>query len=136
MLDVRIRKAFAGGFALDVELAAPPGVTILFGASGSGKTLTLKAIAGLERPDEGRVSVGGETLFDSARGVSLPVRLRRVGYVFQNLALFPHMTARENVEFAAARLPARERRARALALLEQFGVAHAADRLPRAVSGG
>jgi molybdate transport system ATP-binding protein len=136
MLTARVYKEFAGGFTLDVDFAAPPGVTILFGASGSGKTLTLKSIAGLERPDRGIVSVGGETLFDSARGLSLPVRLRRVGYVFQNLALFPHLTARENVEFAVTHLPARERRARALALLEQFGVAHTAERLPRAVSGG
>ncbi|MDQ3803661.1 MAG: ATP-binding cassette domain-containing protein, partial [Acidobacteriota bacterium] len=122
MLTARVYKEFAGGFTLDVDFAAPPGVTILFGASGSGKTLTLKSIAGLERPDAGLVAVGGRALFDSARGISLPVRLRRVGYVFQNLALFPHLTARENVEFAVAHPAARERRARAFALLEQSGV--------------
>jgi len=137
MLSVRIYKEFAGGgFTLDVDFAAPAGVTILFGASGSGKTLTLKAIAGLERPDSGLVRIGEQTLFDSARGLNVPVRARRVGYVFQNLALFPHLTARENVEFPVTHLAPRERRARALTLLEQFGVLHAADRLPRAVSGG
>jgi molybdate transport system ATP-binding protein len=153
MLSVRIRKEFrkargllarargagegAGEvFALDVEFTAPPGVTILFGASGSGKTLTLKAIAGIVRPDAGHISVGGETLFDSARGVNLPIRARRVGYVFQNLALFPHLTARENVEFPAGRLPRAERRERAMSLLEQFKIAHAAGRRPRDISGG
>ena len=144
-LDARIRLAFpaapgarkdAAGFTLDVEFAAPAGVTILFGASGAGKSQTLRAIAGLARPDEGRISVGGEVYFDSARGVDLPVRRRRAGYLFQNLALFPHMTALENVEFGAAAADRRGRRARALELLERFGVAHAAGRRPRAVSGG
>jgi molybdate transport system ATP-binding protein len=162
MLTARIRKAFApteatredpraaassdatstdngraaARFTLDVEFNAPPGVTILFGASGAGKTQTLKAIAGLVRPDEGLVAVGGETLFDSSRGVDVPASRRRVGYVFQNLALFPHMTAQENVEFAVAGLPRRERRARATALLERFKVGHTARRRPRSVSGG
>jgi molybdate transport system ATP-binding protein len=159
MLDARIRKAFAttgatgsgedsetaarvgdasavGRFTLDVEFNAPPGVTILFGASGAGKTQTLKAIAGLARPDEGLVAVGGQTLFDSSRGIDVPVSRRRVGYVFQNLALFPHMSALENVEFAVGRLERRERRAKATALLERFKVGHAARRRPRAVSGG
>jgi len=135
-LSVRIRRELPGGFALDVEFDAPPGVTVLFGASGSGKTLTLKSIAGLERPDAGLIEVGGQTLFDSERGVNLPARARRVGYVFQNLALFPHLTARENVEFPLRDLPARERRERAASLLTQFGVGHTAGRLPRHVSGG
>ncbi|HYY96675.1 MAG TPA: ATP-binding cassette domain-containing protein [Pyrinomonadaceae bacterium] len=159
MLNARIRKAFAatgatgsgedsasaahdgdtsaaGRFMLDVEFSAPPGVTILFGASGAGKTQTLKAIAGLARPDEGLVAVGGQTLFDSSRGVDVPASRRRVGYVFQNLALFPHMSALENVEFAVSRLERRGRRAKAMALLERFKVGHAARRRPRAVSGG
>jgi molybdate transport system ATP-binding protein len=144
MLSVRIYKEFAGGrrggggedFTLDVGFEAPAGVTVLFGASGSGKTLTLKAIAGLLCPDSGRVEVDGRTLFDSAAGVNLPARERRAGYVFQHLALFPHLTAQENVEFAVRGLPARERHERARGLLRQFGVEHAAGRLPRAVSGG
>lgn len=152
MLSARIRKSFpsdskpdaraddAGepgrGFVLDVEFAAPPGVTILFGASGSGKTQTLLSVAGLTRPDEGHIAVQGETLFDSSRGFSLPVSRRRAGYVFQSLALFPHMTAQANVEFAAHDLPRRERRERACALLERFGVGHTAARRPREISGG
>jgi molybdate transport system ATP-binding protein len=149
-LDVRIRKTFpadegrargegdTGGaaFMLDVEFSAPSGVTILFGASGAGKSQTLRAIAGLAQPDEGRIAAGDVVFFDSARGLNLPVRRRRAGYLFQNLALFPHMTALENVEFGASAPNRRERRAKALALLERFGVAHAAGRRPRAVSGG
>jgi molybdate transport system ATP-binding protein len=125
-----------GDFVLDVEFGAPPGVTILFGASGSGKTQTLLCVAGLTRPDEGLIAVQGETLFDSSRAFSLPVSRRRVGYVFQSLALFPHMTAQANVEFAAHELPRRERRERAAALLERFGVGHTAARRPREISGG
>lgn len=149
MLNARIKKSFpsdsktgarAGesgrGFVLEVEFAAPPGVTILFGASGSGKTQTLLSVAGLTRPDEGLITVQGETLFDSSRGFSLPVSRRRVGYVFQSLALFPHMTAQANVEFAAHDLPKRERREKAAALLERFGVGHTAARRPREISGG
>ncbi|HST53385.1 MAG TPA: molybdenum ABC transporter ATP-binding protein [Pyrinomonadaceae bacterium] len=124
------------GFTLDVELRAAPGVTILFGASGAGKTQTLKSIAGLVRPDSGLISVSDEILFDSERRIDVPVSRRRVGYVFQNLALFPHMTALENVEFAAGDLPRRERRAKAAGLLERFGIGHAALRRPRDISGG
>ncbi|MET0625129.1 MAG: ATP-binding cassette domain-containing protein [Pyrinomonadaceae bacterium] len=150
-LEARIRMAFpaaardagrdgggTGGepFTLDVEMTAPAGVTILFGASGAGKTQTLRAVAGLASPDEGRIAVGRTVFYDSALGVNLPVGRRRVGYLFQNLALFPHMTALENVEFGAAAPNRAARRAKALALLERFGVAHAAGRRPRAVSGG
>ncbi|MCA1593976.1 MAG: ATP-binding cassette domain-containing protein [Acidobacteria bacterium] len=124
------------GFVLDVDFAAAPGVTILFGASGSGKTLTLKSVAGLARPEAGIISVGEEILFDSTRRVSLPIRERRVGYVFQHLALFPHLSALANVEFPLSDLPRRERRERALALLQNFRVEHASGRLPRAISGG
>jgi molybdate transport system ATP-binding protein len=126
----------AGRLTLDVGFSAPPGVTILFGASGAGKTQTLKAIAGLVRPDEGLITIDGQTLFDSSRGVDVPASRRRAGYVFQNLALFPHMTALENVEFAVGAAARRERRAKAVALLERFRVGHTARRRPRAVSGG
>jgi molybdate transport system ATP-binding protein len=126
----------ANTFTLDVEFSAPPGVTIIFGASGSGKSLTLRAVAGLLRPDAGIIRVDEMTLFDAETGVNLPSRLRRVGYVFQNLALFPHLTALENVEFALPPLPRAEGRRRAHELLERFGIAHAAGRRPRAISGG
>lgn len=152
MLSVKILKRFGAhagrtadgepgsgapqSFTLDVEFAAAAGVSILFGASGSGKTLTLKAIAGLVRPDAGLIKDGARTLFDSERRIDLRVRERGAGYVFQDLALFPHLTAHENVEFPISHLPRRERRARAGALLERFGIAHIAARSPRNISGG
>ena len=140
MLEVRIKKRFAGagpeGFALDVSFAAPPGVTILFGASGSGKSTTLHAIAGLLRPDEGSIAVGGQIFFDAGRRLDVPIRKRGVGYVFQNLALFPHLSVRENIEFGMRQVAKTERRARALAMAEAFHIEHTASRYPRDISGG
>jgi molybdate transport system ATP-binding protein len=143
MLSVNINKRLsqdgkpkadeADGFLLDVAFTARPGVTILFGASGSGKTTTLKSIAGILRPDAGRIAVGDTVLFDSERAINLPIRRRGVGYVFQNLALFPHLSARENVEFG---MTGGNRRERAMELLRAFHVAHTAERQPRQISGG
>lgn len=152
-LTVRIRKALGSidhrasrdssdsnqpheRFVLDVEFDVPPGFTMLFGASGSGKTTTLKSISGLLRPDEGRISINGEVLFDSEGRVDLPIRKRRVGYVFQDLALFPHLTALANVEFGMAGVPRADRRRRAAALMEALRIAHTANRKPREISGG
>ena len=135
-VDIKKRLGRADGFLLDVGFAAHPGVTILFGASGSGKTTTLKSVAGLLRPDAGHISIGEQVLFDSVRAIDLPIRRRGVGYVFQNLALFPHLSARENVEFGMTSLGKRERRDRAIELLRAFQVAHTAERQPRQISGG
>src|SRR5215212_6579717 len=93
-----------GAFTLDAGFDAPSGITILFGASGSGKTTTIKSIAGILRPDAGSISINDYTLFDSERGINRPIRARGVGLVFQNLALFPHMSALGNVEFAISGL--------------------------------
>lgn len=123
-------------FELDVNFNAPPGFTVLFGPSGSGKTTTLKIVSGLIAPDFGRIEVPGRTLFDSEKGVDLPARERGAGYVFQNLALFPHLSAIENVRFAISQTLRMDSCERALALLEQFKVGHAAYRLPRNISGG
>ncbi|MGB8509686.1 MAG: ATP-binding cassette domain-containing protein, partial [Pyrinomonadaceae bacterium] len=103
---------------------------------GSGKTLTLKSISGLARPDAGLISVGDKILFDSDKGIDLPARAREVGYVFQNLALFPHLSAHANVEFPLIRLPRHERSKRATHLLQNFKVGHTSARLPRDISGG
>jgi molybdate transport system ATP-binding protein len=143
VLSVRIKKAFvdnkqmAGShFALDVEFEAQPGITILFGPSGSGKTATIKAIAGIIRPDSGRICVGDHILFDSERNIDLPIRKRGVGLVFQHLALFPHMSALENIEFAINHLPRSQRLRCALELMERFKIAHTAPRRPAQISGG
>jgi len=136
VLSVRLKLAI-GGFSLDVAFEAPPGVTVLFGPSGSGKSTTLSAIAGLVRAERGCVALGDTTWFDSERGIDRPPEARRTALVFQSLALFPHMTALGNVEYAVDRaLPAAERRKRALAMLERMRVAHVAERRPRTFSGG
>ena len=95
-LIVRIKKQL-GSFKLDVEFQAENGVTCLLGASGCGKSMTLKCIAGIEKPDSGYIELDGEVLFDSERRINLPPQRRKVGYLFQNYALFPNMTVRQNI---------------------------------------
>ena len=141
MIDARIRKRFPASkdstaFELDLHLKASSPVTVLFGPSGSGKTLTLDAIAGFITPDEGRITVGDALLFDVAARVSLSPRNRRCGYVFQNYALFPHMTLKENLAFAADRLPRAERRGRIAGMLDQFHLGEVSGRKPHELSGG
>src|SRR5215467_1107142 len=127
---------FADGFALDVEFTAPAGVTILFGPSGSGKTTVLRCIAGIVRPESGSIAIDDTLLFCSSRGIDLPVRMRGVGYVFQNLALFPHLTALGNIEFGIGGLDRHTRRRRALELMEALKIQHTAGRRPSEISGG
>src|SRR6202158_1136521 len=141
MLQARLRKTFApktdsAGFTLDVEFSAPAGVTVLFGPSGAGKTLLLDSVAGFVHPDEGRVLLDNDILYDAAAGVHLPPQKRNCGYVFQNYALCPHMTLRENLVFAAERRPRLERHRRVNDMLEKFRLAEAAGRRPHEVSGG
>ena len=141
MIQARVRKQYGpgpdfAGFSLDVEFRAASGVTVLFGSSGTGKTLTLDSIAGFVRPDEGRILLDDQILFDGAAGVHLPPRARHCGYVFQNYALFPHMTLRENLEFAVERLPRLERHRKVKEMLEKFHLAEVAGRRPYQLSGG
>ena len=141
MMHVRIRKRFpprpdSAGFALDLEFKADAAITVLFGPSGSGKTLTLDSIAGFVRPDEGRILLDDDILFDAATGVHLAPRKRRCGYVFQNYALFPHMTLRNNLAFAVERLPRLERHRRVNEMLERFHLAEVSGRRPHELSGG
>jgi molybdate transport system ATP-binding protein len=134
---LHVRARITHGFPLDVAFDAPPGVTVLFGPSGAGKTTTLACIAGLARPAAGRIALGDEAWFDADAGVDVAVHRRHVAYVFQSLALFPHMTAALNVAYGMARDLARDaRRTRALALLDRFHVRHVADRRPATFSGG
>ena len=122
---------------LDLAFSLAPGEVVgLFGPSGSGKTTVLRSIAGLFRPGSGRIEAGAEVWFDSAAGMVLPPHRRRVGLVFQDHALFPHMTARDNVAAALGHLPKAERAARAEALLVSVHLEDLADRRPAGLSGG
>ena len=141
MIEARIRKSFpartdSAAFALDVEFRAGAGVTVLFGPSGAGKTLTLDCIAGFSAPDAGRIMLDGSILFDADARVNAPPRSRRCGYVFQNYALFPHMTLRRNLEFAAEGSPRLERHRKVNEMLERFHLADVAGRRPHEISGG
>ncbi len=131
-LICRCRKRLGSGFELDAELSIPldqSRVTVLFGPSGSGKTTLLRLLAGLDRPDEGVISFRGDTWYDSARALHLPPQQRRAGFLFQDYALFPHLTVAQNVAFASGR-------ERAAALMETFGLSDMAARYPRGISGG
>jgi molybdate transport system ATP-binding protein len=122
---------------LSVDVACGPGRTLaLFGASGSGKTSTLRAIAGFGRPVSGRIVIDGETWFDSERRINLPPQRRSVGYVFQEYALFPHMSVLQNVAAAMQHIPSAQRVTRARALLERVRLAELELRRPAQLSGG
>lgn len=135
MIEARIKKRFPG-FSLDLEVKSGSGVTVLFGPSGGGKTVTLDCIAGFVCPDDGRILLDGQILFDGPSGVQLPPQARHTGYVFQNYALFPHMTLRRNLDFAAERLPRLERRRKVNEIIERFRLEEVAGRRPYEVSGG
>jgi len=130
-------EARVGTLELAVELEVPAGGCLaLAGPSGAGKTSVLRAVAGLLRPARGRVACGGETWLDAAAGVDLPPERRRCGYVFQDYALFGHLSAWRNVAYGLRGVPRARRRDDALALLERFGVAQLADARPPTLSGG
>jgi molybdate transport system ATP-binding protein len=138
-LEVRLCKTLASpgrNFILDVAFHAPPGFTILFGPSGAGKTTLLDCIAGLAKPDDGRVAVGDRVWFDAAQEVDLPVAERHVGYLFQTLALFPHLTVGQNIQYGLTHLPRAERAKRTSTILHAFRIPHLAQRYPREISGG
>lgn len=135
VLQATIEKKL-NDFTLQVAFEAPAGVTVLFGPSGAGKTTVLQCLSGLAELDRGRIEVGGRVLLDTSASIDLPPQQRRVGYVFQGLALFPHISARQNVEFGLTRLPRLERERRTMEMLEQFRVAHTANRRPAEISGG
>lgn len=130
-------KRRTGDFELDVRFEAKPGITILFGPSGAGKSTTLSMIAGIVRPDTGDIRLGKTPWFDSTSRVDVPIQARKVGFVFQSLALFPHLTAAENVGYGLPRgLAQREVHERVAVMLERLRVAHVAKRKPATFSGG
>ncbi|TVP57232.1 MAG: ATP-binding cassette domain-containing protein [Gemmatimonadales bacterium] len=134
-LLVRLR-ARRGAFALDVGFETPGGITALFGPSGAGKSLTLRHLAGLERGSEGKVELAGRTLFDGDHGIDIPPRERGVGMVFQEYALFPHMSVAANIGYGLRELPRSEREPRVADLLERVGLAGYDGRRPESLSGG
>lgn len=136
-LSVNIAKNL-GSFKLDVAFVAPGGgeITALFGPSGAGKTMTLKCIAGLARPDEGLISLDQTTLFDAERNIDVPARKRRVGYLFQNYALFPTMTVEANIACAVRAQTAAERAERVAEQIRTFRLEGLEKRKPHQLSGG
>lgn len=133
-LVVKIRKKLRN-FTLDVDFTAHNEVFALLGASGCGKSMTLKCIAGIERPDSGRIVLNGRVLYDSEQGINLKPQARHVGYLFQNYALFPNMTIAENIAFVASGTRA-EKAARVRENLARFSLTELADAYPAQLSGG
>jgi molybdate transport system ATP-binding protein len=140
MLNVAIKKQFASngraGFSLDAAFTANQGITVLFGASGSGKTTILRSVAGMVTPDAGKISLGHSIYFDSSARVNLSMRKRRVGFVFQDYLLFPHLTAAENVAYGAKSRHDHDQHRHVKDMLKLVGVGYAADRRPAELSGG
>jgi molybdate transport system ATP-binding protein len=138
-LGVRLHKARSADrspFVLDVALEILPGVTIVFGPSGAGKSTLLDCIAGLLRPDTGKISIGENVLLDTDRGIDVLPAKRHMAYVFQSLALFPHMSVEHNVAYGLAKLPEPQRAQRVHEILQAFRVEKLAARKPGELSGG
>ncbi len=142
-LSVDIRKTLHAPdrvFNIDVCFSSDDDLMVIFGPSGSGKSVTFQAIAGMVAPDEGSIALGERTLYDSRRAINLAPQVRRIGYLFQDYALFPHLTVRHNVGFAVgASITGRQNlaaRRRVNELLENFGLLELADSYPLQLSGG
>lgn len=135
LMKLRVKKRF-GGFALDCEAEFAPGVTAIFGPSGSGKTTLLNCIAGLEAPDEGEIEAMGRVVFSGSRRRNEPPERRRFGYVFQDSALFPHMSVRDNISYGYRLTPKAQRRTDPATLVELFGLSALMDRRVAGLSGG
>jgi molybdate transport system ATP-binding protein len=133
-LEVKIRRKLKG-FALDVSFRTDREVMGLLGASGSGKSMTLRCIAGIDRPDEGRIVLNGEVLYDSEKKISLPPQKRKIGYLFQNYALFPTMTAEENIGISL-KCPGDEKAARVAEMIRKYRLEGLEKRTPAELSGG
>lgn len=138
MLVVSIRKEGrdATSFVLDVSLEAPPGITILFGPSGAGKSTLLDCLAGLVRPDTGKIAISESILFDAANQINVPPQKRHIAYVFQSLALFPHLTVEQNVAYGLRDIAEHDRRTRVEEILQAFRIADLRNQRPAQISGG
>lgn len=142
-IRVAIRKTLRAGprsFVLDAQFESASKRVVIYGASGAGKSQMLKAVAGLSRPDSGLIELDGRRLFDSSAGIDVPAQRRRVGYLFQDYALFPHLNVRQNIGFSLRRgwfNPAPRGEPEAVRYwLEAFGLAEVAHQLPAELSGG
>ncbi|WP_113912990.1 molybdenum ABC transporter ATP-binding protein [Roseovarius dicentrarchi] len=134
-LQIAVKHAFTG-FDLDVGIQAPPGVTVLFGPSGSGKTTLINAVAGLLRPDSGRIAADGWVLLDTNARRNLAPHRRRIGYIFQEGRLFPHLTVRQNLLYGRWFAPRDARSERLPRVVEMLGIGQLLERRPGALSGG
>lgn len=135
MLKVSVRQPLAG-FTLDLSFEAPPGVTVLFGGSGAGKTTVINAVAGLLRPQAGRVALNDRVLFDMEQGIWLPPHRRRLGYIFQDARLFPHLTVRQNLLYGRWFAPRGAARDDLERIVDLLGIGALMQRHPVALSGG
>jgi molybdate transport system ATP-binding protein len=135
MLEVSLKHTFAG-FTLDAQFHAPPGVTVLFGRSGSGKTTIINAVAGLLLPDQGRIAAGDWVLFDTKTGRRLRPHKRRIGYIFQEGRLFPHLSVRQNLGYGTWFAPKDAPREDMGRIVDLLGLGALLDRRPGALSGG
>ena len=139
-LHVEVCKRHSPGrssrFQLEAKLAVSPGVTVIVGHSGAGKTTLLRCIAGLSNPEEGRIAIGDHVLFDSRKKIRREPAKRGVAFVFQDLALFPHLSVEENVMYGLRRLDAAERKRRMREIVASFQIEHLGSRFPRQISGG
>lgn len=138
-LKARFQKRYDHGVTVDAEFGLDLSgfsITVLFGPSGCGKTTILRCLAGLERPEEGRIVVGNEIWFDGSLKIQLPARRRQIGLVFQDSALFPHLDVASNIAFGIHHLPPSERHQRVERLIEQVGLQGMAHRRPTELSGG
>jgi molybdate transport system ATP-binding protein len=137
MLKVSIHKAFPG-ITIDVDFSVTEGILVIFGPSGSGKSTILNCISGLQQPDSGHISLNGKLFYSSSEGIAIPTRNRHIGYVFQDYALFPHMTVKDNVMYG---IPDRCKagsgyRMTVLDVLEMLKITHLQGRYPGQLSGG
>jgi len=136
LLTAEIRLQVSSAFRLDCTLEVPAGFTVLFGTSGAGKTSVLDCIAGIKTPDSGKIAINGEAMFDSAQGLNLWPSQRRLAYVFQSLALFPHLSVADNVAYGLRHEPKNAATERSRKMLAQFGIEQLQARRPGDLSGG
>lgn len=140
MLTIDVKKKFVKKgkeeFSLDIKFTANAGITVLAGASGSGKTTTLRLIAGILLPDAGKIELGSDVFYDSENQINVPIQRRKVGFVFQDYVLFPHLTAGQNIAFGAKLADKAEKQEKAREMLKLFRIEHLENRIPAEMSGG